>query len=125
MFPSRNHQDISRFWLHGLMKGYCAAAGIPAEKAHMHALKQSCGTQLSARDADIVAIQDHMGHASIGNTMKYVSIASKRRDEFAERLDGLALILSQVSPRTQQNKYSVEFGSQDHSTQNTQSDDLR
>ena len=44
MFPSRNHQGISRFRLHGLMKGYCAAAGIPAEKAHMHALKHSCGT---------------------------------------------------------------------------------
>jgi len=74
--------------LHGLMKGYCAAAGIPAEKAHMHALKHSCGTHLSAREADIVAIQDHLGHASIGNTMKYVAIASKRRDEFAARLDG-------------------------------------
>jgi integrase len=32
MFPSRNHQGISRFRPHGLMKGYCAAAGIPAEK---------------------------------------------------------------------------------------------
>ena len=41
-----------------------------------------------AREADIVAIQDHLGHASIGNTMKYVAIASKRRDEFAARLDG-------------------------------------
>jgi len=88
MFPSRNHRGISRFRLHGLMKGYCAAAGIPAEKAHMHALKHSCGTHLSAREADIVAIQDHLGHASIGNTMKYVAIASKRRDEFAARLDG-------------------------------------
>jgi site-specific recombinase XerD len=79
MFPSRNHQGISRFRLHGLMKGYCAAAGIPAEKAHMHALKHSCGTHLSAREADIVAIQDHLGHASIGNTMKYVAIAKAVR----------------------------------------------
>lgn len=86
LFSSRNHHPISRFRLAQLMKRYCALAGIPAEKAHMHALKHSCGTHLSAREPDIVAIQDHLGHANIQNTMKYVQIASKRRDEFADRL---------------------------------------
>jgi site-specific recombinase XerD len=70
------------------MRQYCAAAGIPLEKAHMHALKHSCGTHLSAMEPDIVAIQDHLGHANIQNTMVYVQIASKRRDEFADRLMG-------------------------------------
>lgn len=87
LFISRNHQPISRFRLGQLMKQYCTAAGIPAIKAHMHALKHSCGTHLSARETDIVAIQDHMGHADIRNTMKYIQIASKRRDEFADRLN--------------------------------------
>jgi site-specific recombinase XerD len=86
LFQSRNHQPISRFRLAQLMKQYCTAAGIPDVKAHMHALKHSCGTHLSAREPDIVAIQDHLGHADIRNTMKYVQIASKRRDEFAGRL---------------------------------------
>ncbi len=86
LFVSRNHQPISRWRLDQLMKHYCQLAGIPPEKAHMHALKHSCGTHLSAREADIVAIQDHLGHANIQNTMTYVQIASKRRDEFAERL---------------------------------------
>jgi integrase len=45
------------------------------------------GTHLSAREPDIVAIQDHLGHASIVNTMKYVAIANARRDDFAKRLD--------------------------------------
>ena len=86
LFPSRNHHPISRFRLDQLMKKYCTAAGIPSVKAHMHALKHSCGTHLSALDPDIVAIQDHLGHANIQNTMKYIQIASKRRDEFADRL---------------------------------------
>jgi len=86
LFPSRNHRPISRFRLDQLMKRYCRLAGIPREKAHMHALKHSCGTHLSAREPDIVAIQDHLGHANIQNTMKYVQIASKRRDEFSDRL---------------------------------------
>lgn len=87
LFQSRNHKPISRFRLGQLMKKYCTAAGIAPEKAHMHALKHSCGTHLSAREPDIVAVQDHLGHANIQNTMKYVQIASKRRDDFAERLN--------------------------------------
>lgn len=86
LFWSRNHKPISRFRLDQLMKQYCKAAGIAQQKAHMHALKHSCGTHLSARETDIVAIQDHLGHANIQNTMIYVRIASKRRDEFAGRL---------------------------------------
>jgi type 1 fimbriae regulatory protein FimB/type 1 fimbriae regulatory protein FimE len=86
LFVSRNHKAISRWRLDQLIKLYCERAGITPEKAHMHALKHSCGTHLSAREPDIVAIQDHLGHANIQNTMTYVQIASKRRDEFAERL---------------------------------------
>jgi type 1 fimbriae regulatory protein FimB/type 1 fimbriae regulatory protein FimE len=86
LFVSRNHKPISRWRLDQLMKRYCKCAGIPPEKAHMHALKHSCGTHLSAQEPDIVAIQDHLGHANIQNTMTYVQIASKRRDEFADRL---------------------------------------
>jgi site-specific recombinase XerD len=87
LFPSRNHKPISRTRIFRLMRQYCAAAGIPLEKAHPHALKHSCGTHLSAREKDIVAVQDHLGHASLANTMKYVQVSSRRREELAERLD--------------------------------------
>ena len=56
LFISRNCQGISRFRLHCLMREYCTAAGIPGQKAHMHALKHSCATHLSAIEPDIVAI---------------------------------------------------------------------
>jgi site-specific recombinase XerD len=88
LFPSRNHRPITRFRLHQLMRRYCAAASIPTEKAHMHALKHSCGTHLSALEPDIAAIQDHLGHANIQNTMIYVQIASRQRDECSDRLRG-------------------------------------
>ena len=32
-------------------------------------------------------IQDHLGHVNIQNTMIYVQITNKRRDQFAEQLD--------------------------------------
>lgn len=87
LFPSRNHNPLSRWRLNALMARYCKLAGIAAEKAHPHALKHSCGTHLSARERDIAVIQDHLGHANIQNTMKYVQITNRRRDEFGEKLD--------------------------------------
>ena len=86
LFISRNRRGISRFRLHRLMRQYCAAAGIPRQKAHMHALKHSCATHLSGIELDIVAIQDHLGHRNIQNTMKYIQISGRRRREFADRL---------------------------------------
>lgn len=87
LFPSRNGKPLSRWPIFALMKKYCAAAGIAPEKAHPHALKHSCGTHLSAREGDIAVIQDHLGHVNIQNTMIYVKITSKRRDQFAETLE--------------------------------------
>ena len=86
LFPSRNGKPLSRWPIFELMRRYCAKAGIAAEKAHPHALKHSCGTNLSARETDIAVIQDHLGHVNIQNTMIYVQIANKRRDRFAESL---------------------------------------
>jgi integrase len=85
LFPSRNHRPISRYMLDDLMKRYCAAAGIPRERAHMHALKHSCGTHL-AGELDVQLVQDHLGHADIRSTMVYVQITNRARDAVAERL---------------------------------------
>ncbi len=86
LFVSRNGLPLSRWPIFALMRRYCQAADIPPEKAHPHALKHSCGTHLSAREPDIVVIQDHLGHVNIANTMIYVQVANKRRDQFAESL---------------------------------------
>ena len=86
LFSSRNHRAISRRRLDELMKRYCAAAGIEPEKAHVHALKHSCGTHLLAIEGDITLVQDHLGHRNIQNTLIYSAISNKKRDEFAEQL---------------------------------------
>lgn len=87
LFISRNGKPLSRWPVWVLMRKYCALAGIAPEKAHPHALKHSCGTHLSARETDVAVIQDHLGHVNIQNTMIYVQITNKRRDQFAESLE--------------------------------------
>lgn len=87
LFISRNGKPLSRWPVYQLMQRYCKVAGIAPEKAHPHALKHSCGTHLSARETDVAVIQDHLGHVNIQNTMIYVQITNKRRDQFADSLE--------------------------------------
>ncbi|MGG7380887.1 tyrosine-type recombinase/integrase, partial [Escherichia coli] len=62
LFPSRQgSKGISRIRLDQLMKKYCKLAGIPKDKAHMHALKHSAGTHLAERGASAAEIQDWLG----------------------------------------------------------------
>lgn len=86
LFLSRNHRAISRYTLDDLMKKYCEAAGITREKAHMHALKHSCGTHLLERGESIEDVQDQLGHRNIQNTQIYARMGNKRRDDRADRL---------------------------------------
>ena len=86
LFPSRQGRlGISRFRLDQLMKGYCDAAGIPKEKAHMHALKHSCGTHLAERGNAPDAIQDWLGHRDSASTDIYMHFSRRRRDESVEK----------------------------------------
>ena len=86
LFPSRQGRlGISRFRLDQLMKGYCDAAGIPKEKAHMHALKHSCGTHLAERGNAPDAIQDWLGHRDSASTDIYMHFSKRRRDESVEK----------------------------------------
>jgi site-specific recombinase XerD len=68
------------------MKHYCALAGIAQDKAHCHSLKHSSGTHFHERVGDIAATQDHLGHRNIQNTMIYVDISNRRRDELATKI---------------------------------------
>ncbi len=87
LFLSRNHRGISRWALDELMKKYCALASVPKEKAHMHALKHSCGTHLLMREGNIMLVKDHLGHVNLQNTNLYAHVTNRGRDELAERND--------------------------------------
>lgn len=86
LFPSNRGTPISRKMLDVLMKRYAGAAGIPVELAHCHALRHSCAVHLLENDADIIDVQDHLGHRNITSTTEYAKITNKRRDALAKRL---------------------------------------
>ncbi len=86
LFPSRKHSPISQQMLDVLMKGYCALADIPREKACFKALRHSCATQMLTRGRDIREVQDHLGHASISNTVIYAQITNTHRDRVAAEM---------------------------------------
>jgi integrase/recombinase XerD len=87
MFPSRQRGRITRCRIFQLMRQYCVAAGIPAEKAHPHSLKHTCCTHLlSDKRESIVDVQKHVGHASIKNTMIYADLTGEANEARAKRL---------------------------------------
>jgi site-specific recombinase XerD len=86
MFLSRKHSPITRQQIYTLMRDYCQRANIPAERAHPHALKHSCGTHLLEKLGDITVVQDHLGHRDIRSTMIYAKLVSPTRERAAEQL---------------------------------------
>jgi integrase len=83
----RGKRGISSDMIEVLFRRYCILAGIPLDKAHPHSLKHSCGTHVTKwLNGNIVEVQDHMGHADIRNTMRYVR--STERETRADRLAG-------------------------------------
>lgn len=87
LFPSRQRGRITRCRIYQLMRRYCRAAGIPAEKSHPHSLKHTCATHLlSDQRESIVDVQKHLGHASIKNTMIYADLTGEANEARAKRL---------------------------------------
>lgn len=64
--------DLSRSGADWLMKRYAWRAGIPAHKRSMHKCKHTTGTWLRKAGADVVQIQNALGHADIRSTMAYM-----------------------------------------------------
>jgi site-specific recombinase XerD len=86
LFLSRNDAPISRRRLDELIKRYGERAGVPESKRHFHALKHSIATHLLDAGADLRFVQDWIGHASIGNTVIYAQLTSRRRDAEARKV---------------------------------------
>ena len=88
LFRSRRGSGISQPQLHRLMRRYCAAAGIPEDKAHFHTLRHSCATSLIDLNENLEYVQAHLGHRDIRSTGVYAKVSGKRlRDTFRRLRD--------------------------------------
>lgn len=97
LFPSRKGSrripgqqqvfGISSDMIEVLMTRYSILAGIPRDKAHPHSFKHSAAMHLARLlDGNVLEIQDHLGHADVRSTMRY--LRATERDARAERLAG-------------------------------------
>lgn len=86
LFPSRQKTPITRRMLDYLMKRYSKHAKIPKDKRHFHVLKHSIATHMLEHGADIMVIEDWIGHRNIRNTQTYTHLINTTRDKHAEKV---------------------------------------
>jgi len=77
LFLSERGRAISRKTLWAIVKSHAQRAGI-AKHVKPHLLRHSFATHLLGGGADLRAIQEMLGHASIGTTQIYTAVESSR-----------------------------------------------
>ncbi|MBA2225805.1 MAG: site-specific tyrosine recombinase XerD [Gemmataceae bacterium] len=84
VFVTRSGRRLSRIDLWTIVKKYCQRAGLP-RKVSPHTLRHSFATHLLAGGADLRAVQEMLGHASIRTTQHYTQVDRKRLRELHRR----------------------------------------
>jgi site-specific recombinase XerD len=81
LFQSRQRigQPISASLVAMLFHRYAEAAGIPADRAHVHVLRHSIAMHMIESGIGVLDVKDWLGHASITSTQVYVEISPRRR----------------------------------------------
>jgi integrase/recombinase XerD len=77
VFVSRGGRPLSREMLWVLVKKYVRRCGLP-QKVSPHTLRHSFATHLLAGGADLRAVQELLGHASIRTTQHYTHVDRDR-----------------------------------------------
>lgn len=84
VFLTRHGRPLSRVGLWHIVKTHARAAGLAA-KVSPHTLRHSFATHLLAGGADLRAVQEMLGHASIATTQIYTRVELSRLREVHAR----------------------------------------
>ena len=90
LFPSRNgkgKQRMTRRAAHNVLKNAFIVAGLNGHLA-THSLRKSFAQRLYEQTGDIFAVQEMLGHKSIGTTQKYLGV---NYANVREALEGMSL----------------------------------
>lgn len=66
----RNRKGIS-----GRLRQVCERAGVRYEGRHVHGLRHTAGTRVYKETKDVLAVRDHLRHASVTTSETYVNYA--------------------------------------------------
>lgn len=77
VFVSRTGRPLSRIGLWHIVKQHARRAGL-RENVSPHTLRHSFATHMLAGGADLRAVQEMLGHASIGTTQVYTRVEMSR-----------------------------------------------
>lgn len=74
LFISQKGGHLHRSQLFRIYRDIAAAAGLPANKRHVHVLKHSLCSHLVQGGANLARIQKYAGHSSISSTVRYITV---------------------------------------------------
>ena len=81
LFVTRLGRPFSRMGVFKMLRERAAAAGLDAAAVSPHVLRHCFATHMLAHGADIRAIQDMLGHASVATTQVYTHVDRARLGE--------------------------------------------
>lgn len=60
---------------------YANAAGLPADRRHVHCLRHAIAVHLLNASWDLLDVKEWLGHSSVTSTLVYARVTNRRRDQ--------------------------------------------